>query len=198
MKKFLLGTLFIISAFSAQAKDIQLVKPDTNGGMPLFEAIKARRSGRAFDDKMLSDKHLSELLWATWGLSSDDGKRVVPTARNKQDIELYVLLQSGAYIYDAEKNLLKQTSDEDLRHFLGQEQKFALTAPVHLLFVTDNRKYGDMHAGSMYQNAGLYCAMENLTCVVRGLYDHEGLDKALGLIGDQKTVITFAAGYPKP
>lgn len=197
MKKFLMGVLFMLSAGVANAQDIKLVTPETSGGMPLFDAIKARRSGRVFDEKMLSLKHLSELLWVTWGISSDDGKRVVPTARNLQDIELYVLLPDGSYIYDAENNLLKQVGDKDLRHFLGQEQKFALTAPVHLLFVTNNRKYGDMHAGSMYQNAGLYCAMENLTCVVRGLYDHEGLDNALGLTDDKKTVVTFAAGYPK-
>ena len=188
----------MLTATVANAKDIELVQPETSGGMPLFDAIKARRSGRVFDEKMLSDKHLSELLWATWGISSDDDKRVVPTARNQQDIELYVLLPDGSYIYDAKNNKLKQVGDKDLRHFLGAEQKFALTAPVHLLFVTANRKYGDMHAGSMYQNAGLYCAMENLTCVVRGLYDHEGIDKALGLTGDNKTVITFAVGYPKP
>ena len=188
----------MLSAGMANAQDIQLVTPKISGGMPLLDAIKARRSGRSFSEEMLSDKHLSELLWVSYGISSDDGKRVVPTARNQQDIELYVLLPSGSYIYDAQNNLLKQVGDKDLRYFLGQEQKFALTVPVHLLYVTANRKYGDMHAGSMYQNASLYCAMENLTCVVRGLYDHEGIDKALGLTGDNKTVVTFAVGYPKP
>jgi len=198
MKKFLIGVFLMLSAGMANAQDIQLVTPKISGGMPLLDAIKARRSGRSFSEEMLSDKHLSELLWVSYGISSDDGKRVVPTARNQQDIELYVLLPSGSYIYDAQNNLLKQVGDKDLRYFLGQEQKFALTVPVHLLYVTANRKYGDMHAGSMYQNASLYCAMENLTCVVRGLYDHEGIDKALGLTGDNKTVVTFAVGYPKP
>ena len=69
-----------------------------------MEAIAARRSGRTFDTKMLSDQVLADLLWATWGISSEDGKRVVPTARNRQDIDLYVLLPTGSYRYNAAKN----------------------------------------------------------------------------------------------
>lgn len=197
MRKILLGVMMILTATAAHAADIQLKKPVTQGGKPLMDMISARRSSRSFSDKMLSDKHLSELLWATWGFSSDDGKRVVPTARNLQNIELYVLLPTGSYIYDAENNILKQIGNQDLRSYLSAEQKYAQIAPVHLLFVTNDKKYGDMHAGSMYQNAGLYCAMEGLTGVVRGLYDHEGLNKALGLTDDKKVVVTFAAGYPE-
>jgi hypothetical protein len=53
MKKFLVGSLMLLIANNATAKDIELVKPETSGGMPLFDAIKARRSGRVFDEKML-------------------------------------------------------------------------------------------------------------------------------------------------
>ena len=197
MKKFLLGVFIMLSATTALAADIKLNKPNMHGGMPLLDAISARRSNRSFDTKMLSDQHLSDLLWATWGISSEDERRVVPTARNLQDIELYVLLPTGAYIYNAKDNLLKQIGDRDLRYIFAKEQKFAENAPVHLLFVTKDRKYGDMHAGSMYQNAGLYCATQGLSCVVRALYDRAEIKEALGLTGETEVVVTLIAGYPK-
>ncbi len=197
MKKFILGAMMMLSAGTAQAADIKLNSHTESGGMPLMEAIAARRSGRTFDTRMLSDQHLADLLWTTWGISTEDGKRVVPTARNRQDMELYVLLPSGAYIYNAKSNLLKQVSNKDLRYILAKEQKFAGDAPVHLLFVTKDKKYGEMHAGSMYQNAGLYCASEGLKCVVRGLYDRAEIKLALGLEGDLEVVMTEAVGYPK-
>ena len=196
MKKLILGAMMMFSAGTANAADITLPQHSTEGGMPLMEAMAARRSGREFDTKMLSDQHLADLLWATWGISSPDGRRVVPTARNTQDIDLYVLLPSGSYRYDAANNVLKQLGDKDLRSHLAS-QPFAMDAPVHLLFVTKDKKYGEMHAGSMYQNASLYCASVGLHCVVRGLYDRAELKQALGLEGDYEVVMTEAAGYPK-
>lgn len=197
MKKILLSLMMILTATATYAADIQLKTPETSGGMPLMDAIKNRRSERMIDTQMLSEQDLSNLLWATWGISSDDGRRVVPTARNLQDIELYVLLPNGSYIYDAANNLLKQTGDADLRYILGKDQKFAAEAPVHLLFVTQNKRYGELHAGSMYQNAGLYCSANNLACVVRALYDKKAIKDALHLDGDKEVVVTIIAGYKK-
>ena len=126
----------MLAAGTANAADIKLPEHTANGGMPLMEAIAARRSGRTFDTKMLSDQVLADLQWATWGISSEDGKRVVPTARNRQDIDLYVLLPTGSYRNDAAKNTLVQLGSEDLRPSLSKEQKYAGDAPVHLLSVT--------------------------------------------------------------
>ena len=125
MKKLILGAMMMFSAGTANAADITLPQHSTEGGMPLMEAMAARRSGREFDTKMLSDQHLADLLWATWGISSPDGRRVVPTARNTQDIDLYVLLPFGSYRYDAANNVLKQLGDKDLRSHLAS-QPFAM------------------------------------------------------------------------
>lgn len=197
MKKIVFGVLFMLIATTTYAADIQLKSPQTSGGMPLMDAIKNRRAERMIDTKMLSEQDLSNLLWVTWGISSDDGKRVVPTARNLQDMELYVLLSSGVYIYDAHQNLLKQIDSKDLRGIIGKEQEYAAVAPMHLLFVSKDKKFGDMHAGSMYQNASLYCTANNLACVVRGAYDREEIKKALNLEENKEVVISFAVGYKK-
>lgn len=196
MKKFLLGALMLLTSFNANASDIDLVKPDTTGGMPLLDAISARRTGRQFADKMLSDKDLSTLLWTAWGYSSEDERRVVPTARNLQDMDLYVATKDGWYLYDAKQNKLIQKGDKDLRVIIAHGQNFAESAPVHLLFVTKDKKYGEVHAGSMYENTSLYCASAKLQCVVRAWYDKAELKEAMGLEGELEVVMTFAAGYP--
>ena len=196
MKKFLVGVLMMFNAVNANAADIKLLTPDMSGGLPLLDAIKARRSGRSFDEKMLSDKHLATLLWSVWGYSSDDNRRVVPTARNEQDMEVYVATKDGWYAYDAKENVLTQKGNKDLRVLLAHGQAFAETAPVHLLFITKDKKFGEVHAGSMYENAGLYCASEKLQCVVRAWYDRAEIKSALELEGDLEVVMTMAVGYP--
>lgn len=197
MKKILLGALMMFTASIANAQDIQLTQPDTSGGMPLLDAISARRSGRQFSEEILSDKHLSTLLWAAWGISSEDGRRVVPTARNLQDMDLYVATKDGWYVYDAQANMLIQKGDKDLRTIIAHGQDFAETAPVHLLFVTKDKKYGEVHAGSMYENASLYCASAGLQCVVRAWYDRSELKEAMSLPDDLEVVMTLATGYPQ-
>ncbi|MFC1453334.1 nitroreductase family protein [Verrucomicrobiota bacterium] len=73
-----------------------------------MEALKDRRSTRAFDAKPLPLQVLSDLLWAAWGISRpDSGKRTAPSARNWQEIDVYVVLPDGAYIYDAKANTLR-------------------------------------------------------------------------------------------
>ena len=62
--------------------------------------------------------------------------------------------------------------------------------------ITKDKKYGEVHAGSMYENASLYCASAGLQCVVRAWYDRAELKEALGLEGDLEVVMTLAAGYP--
>lgn len=175
--------------------DIKLSAPKTQGGAPILDTIKNRRSIRQISSKMLSDEHLSTLLWATWGISSEDGKRVVPTARNTQQMELYVAMKDGFYLYDAKENILIKKGSKDLREAVLGTQDFAKTTPVHLIIVSYDEKYGEFHAGSMYENASLYCASENLACVVRALFDGEKLSKELSLEGGKKAVMSIAVGY---
>lgn len=54
-----------------------------------------------------------------------------------------------------------------------------------------------MHAGSAYQNVGLYCASKGLSNVVRGYLDREAVEQALKLPPEEKVVITQTIGWPK-
>lgn len=201
MKKLLFIFIFSVFVISANAKekssDIVLKTPSISGGMPVLDAISNRRSGRMIANKEISPEHLSTLLWTAWGISSHDGKRVVPTARNKQEMDLYVATKDGIYLYDAKENKLLKKSDKDLRPIISGGQDFAKDAPVHLLFVSNDKKYGAFHAGSMYENASLYCASEKLQCVVRAMFDSNSLSKDIGLTDGNEVLITLAVGYLK-
>lgn len=41
----------IVAAGGLSAADIELPKPETQGGMPLQEALQSRRTGRSFSDR---------------------------------------------------------------------------------------------------------------------------------------------------
>ena len=198
IKQVLLASMTGLFAVTAGAADIQLPAPVQTGGTPLMTAIGARRSERSFDaTHSLSPQTLSDLLWATWGISSPDGRRTVPTARNLQNIDLYVALGDGVYLYQAAQNKLQKITDNDVRPLLAGQQTFALSAPVHLLFVAepDEMGWAAMHAGSMYQNAGLFCAAKHLSAVVRGMIDREALHQALNLSEKQRVLVELAVGY---
>ena len=80
---------------------IALPAPDKTGGMPLMEAMAKRHSAREFSPEELPLPLLSGLLWAADGVNRADGKRTAPSAMNAQEIDVYVALPSGAYLYDA-------------------------------------------------------------------------------------------------
>lgn len=185
--------LTMLASGAAHAGNIALPVPETTGGKPLMQAMAERRTEREFADKPVSAKDLSNILWAAYGFNRP-GKRTIPTARNEQGMDVYVLTKDGAFLYNAKDNVLEQVGTRDLREFLGA-QDFARKAPLTLLFVEKPNKYAGTHAGSAYQNVGLYCASAGLNNVVRGIYDADALAKALNL-GDKAVTITQTVGYP--
>lgn len=104
----------------------------------------------------MDDKTLSEILWSAWGISHN-GKRTIPTAKNEQNLKVYVIRSDGAWLYDAKDNALLRVSDKNLMPYFNQ-QNFMKAVPVNLLYTGSDAKYSPMHAGSAYQNVGLYAA----------------------------------------
>lgn len=203
MIKFLLLAIFSLvvltaSRAAAQSDDFrQLPQPDVKGGMPLMQALNERKSERTFSEKPLSDETLGNLLWASFGVNRPDGKRTAPTALNVRDIDIYVLTPDGAWLYDAARHGLRKVSPADARQFLGP-QDFARTAPVTFVYATNRKRdprYTDMHVGSVYQNAGLYCASVGLNNVVRASIDKKALEQALGLADGREVIITQTFGW---
>ncbi len=76
---FLLCTL---AATTIAQEIIELPDPDTEGGVPLMQALRQHRPDREFSAKKLPLPVLSNLFWAAWGINRPDGHRTAPSARN--------------------------------------------------------------------------------------------------------------------
>jgi len=203
---FTAAALLAAAGAIAQAP-VELPSPRTTGGMPLMEALAKRATSRAFDTRDLPADQLSSLLWAGFGVNRPDGKRTAPSSMNKQEMEIYVLLKSGAYVYDAAKHRLAPVLAEDIRA-LGGRQEFVKDAPVTLVYVADLAKMQDAPAaqksetaaidtGFISQNVYLYCASEGLATGVRAWVDTETLAKRLSLRADQRITAAQSVGWPK-
>ena len=187
---------------------IQLPAARRTGGMPLMEALAARRSSRDFDtSRDLDMQTLSDLLWAAWGINRTKG-RTAPSSHNRQEIELYVCLKSGVYRYDAVEHALEKLFDEDMRAGCGT-QPFVGTAPVEIALISDTSKiigktpqgvieatYAD--TGFICQNIYLFCASEGLATVARAWVPKEELAARLNLQPHQIITLIQTVGYPLP
>lgn len=184
------------------AGDISLPVPQKTGGMPLMEALNARQTQRTFSSRPLSEQQLADLLWAAFGINRENGKRTAPSARNMQEISIYVALPSGLYLYNAQQNALTQLSQEDIREKTGK-QPFMKTAPICLIYVADYDRmknesefYSAVDTGYISQNVYLFCASAGMHTVVLGMVDKEALHAAMKLKPSQHIVLTQPVGFP--
>lgn len=204
-----LGVMLMSNAILAQGGGaITLPPPRTIGTVSLMEALRSRRSTRAFSSRPLPLDVLSTLLWSAFGVNRpDSGGRTAPSAHNWQEIEVFATLAEGTYRYDARDHALRLVVASDLRAASGV-QDFVGTAPLNLVYVADFGKMGDASAedrtfyasadaGFVAQNVYLYCAASGLGCVVRGLVDRRKLAPALQLRIDQRIVLAQTVGYMK-
>jgi nitroreductase len=204
LKLSILLTAFLAGNLLAQS--IDLPAPQKTGGMPLMEALAKRSTARAFATNDLSPQQISSLLWAAFGVNRPDGKRTAPSANNKQETDIYVLLKSGAYVYSAVSNKLDLVGTNDIRA-LGGTQAFVKDAPMTLVFVADLAKRGSNNEGTrntanidvgyISQNVYLFCASEGLATGARGSVDRKALGEKLRLRPDQLIVLAQSVGYPK-
>ncbi|MDM7924389.1 MAG: nitroreductase family protein [bacterium] len=186
---------------------IPLPAPRVEGGRPLMQVLKDRRSTRAFKPDTLPLPVLSDLLWAAFGVNRPErGLRTAPSAVNWQEIDVYAALPSGLFRYNAETHTLDRVLAGDIRAATGL-QPFVGTAPLNLVLVAD---YARMARGSaenkdqwawadaafISENVYLYCASEGLGTVVRAMVDRPALSEKMGLRPDQKIILAQTVGFP--
>ncbi len=201
--------MFSVSASAVRAGEIRVIElpdPRTEGGMPLMEALQVRQSTRDFSGKELSLQVLSDLLWAAFGVNRpESGKRTAPSARNWQEIDIYVAFEKGLYLYNAASHSLNPVLSKDVRAQTGM-QDFVGTAPVNLVYVADfsrmgnasddqKRMYAAADTGFIAQNVYLFCASAGLGTVVRGALDREELARAMELAPGLHVTFAQTIGY---
>jgi len=204
----ILGLLVLMHPYVSSAQEEQVIKlppPQMEGGKPLMQALKLRKSTRGdFGlNTKLSMQVLSNLLWAANGVNRPDDYRTAPSAVNWKNIDIYVTTEDGLFLYDAPNHNLKVLGKEDVRAVSGQ-QPFVNTAPLNLIYVADFAKatfpganepaptaetWSYAGVGFIAQNVYLFCASENLACIVRAMADADAIAKTLKLRPDQKFLL---------
>ena len=189
-------SVLAVSGARAELVTQSLPKPDMVGGKTLMQSLQERKSVREFGRRAVNDQTLADMLWAAVGVNRQDGKRTIPTALNSQDLTVYVLKFDGVWQYDARGHKLIQVSDKDLRPLLVT-QDYAKDAALDLVYVStsDVATNGAMHAGSAYQNVGLYAASKGMHSVVRGYFDNDRVTKALNLENGERAIVSQAIGW---
>ena len=190
-------SLAAMSYAKAEPVTQALPEPDMVGGKTLMQTLQLRHSSREFGRRAVSQQTLADMLWAAVGVNRPDGKRTIPTALNSQDLSVYVIKKDGSWLYDAKNHKLIQVNDKDLRPMFAT-QDYANDAALDLVFVSSSKtpEIGAMHAGSAYQNVGLYCADKGLNNVVRGYFDKEAVEKELCLPEGSWILVSQAIGWP--
>ena len=200
--------IFPSLCFATELKPVKLPPPQTEGGKPLMQVLNARTSSREFRSEKLPMQVLSALLLAACGVNrADTGKRTAPSAKNWQEIDVYIAAEEALYLYDAKEHLLIPVIEKDIRAETGK-QGFVNTAPINLVYVADFSKisaenmedkifYSATDTGFISQNVYLYCASFGLATVVRGYVDKPALEKIMGLRPDQKVILSQTVGFPK-
>ncbi len=211
---YLIGSILLVlfflpgSALTQEFKAIPLVKPQMDSGRLLMHVLKDRKSSREFSNRKLPIRVISNLMWSAAGINRpESGKRTAPSARNWQEIDIYVAMAKGLYLYDPKKHQLQPVLAQDIRALTGS-QAYVREAPLNLIYVADYSRmenaagevkdlYSAVDAGFIGQNVYLYCASEGLATVARGTVDRTALAQAMKLKPEQRIIFAQSVGYPK-
>lgn len=202
----------MIQTKSSSASILRLPPPEQKGKMSLEEALARRRSVREFTREALTERELSQLLWAAQGITHAEGLRTAPSAGALYPLELYVASAGGFYRYEPRPHQLVRLSDRDLRAAmrrtaLGQEAitQAAAVFVIAAVYERTSRKYGaartpryvHMEVGHAAQNLLLEAVALGLGGVPIGAFENEALQKALRLPVDHCPLYLIPVGHPR-
>ncbi len=196
-----------IDAFSGnpsqKLRPVELNAPDKTRGLALMKALDLRNSDGGWSSEKLSLQDLSDLLWAAHGVNRPgEGKRTAASALNAQDIDVYVLMEEGAYLYDAFKQLLAPVASGDYRSLAATGNP-----PVVLVMVSDVSRFpmggrnmklqwAEIDCGIVSQGISVFCAAAGLATRPRTSFSgKDELAKVLDLSSSQHILLNHPVGY---
>lgn len=206
MKKILSFLAIGFMIMSIQAQTITLPPHEEHHECSLMSALEQRQTIRNFSPKELSLEEISNILWAAYGYNRPETmKRTAPSARNIQEMDIYLFNSDGIYLYDAEKNLLQLVIKGDYRKDISSQKHFGI-APISIVIVADYNRMSDMNeearnfyapldAGYVSQNIYLYCASAKLGTVACGGIDRNHLADLLQ-VKNGKVILAHPVGFP--
>ena len=200
---------------AAPPKAISLPPPSLEGGPGLWKALRERRSFRDYRPVPLSQKELSNLLWAAQGITEKSFVpcyRTSPSAGALHPIDTYLVvnrvegLQPGIYFFDVvEFSLALKRAGDFPQAIAGAALNQDLAADAAVVFVwvaviqRSRQKYRQRAYRYIYLDCGhiaqnLYLAAEALNlgcCGIAAFFDDE-VNDLVGVDGQEETAIYLA------
>jgi len=209
------------SSSAQDLRPIRLLKPETDGGKSVLAALRERRTTRRIAEKKLPPQVLSNLLWAAFGVNRKVGRfgqpgRTAASASNSQEIDLYVVLPEGVYLYEAVPHRLAPVLAGDHRENVRRRRRrrSRTEAPVILVYVADIAKYAksrlqepglrnpetqksyyNVATGLIAGNVYLFAASQGLAAWFHNC-NKTGLAAELKLRREQRVLYAQTVGYP--
>jgi hypothetical protein len=198
---------------------ITLLPPERDGGRSVLASLWERRTQREIGPQPLPSQTLSNLLWAAYGVNRREGGlrgkpgRTAASASNSQEIDLYVALPEGVYLYEAEPHRLAPVAAGDFRSRSWWAS--AETAPVNIFFIADLARYvkegqPDPHiddpevqksyfflaVGSIAANIYLFAASQGLAAWLHNC-DRMHTPADFKLRPEQRVLFAQTVGFPR-
>jgi len=191
---------------------VALPRPVTEGGAPLWDILSQRRSARDFLKRPVRAQELSQILWASQGITSEQFGykfRTVPSAGALYPVETYIVVNDvegipqGVHHYNVPEHCLEQIKEGDYRVTIARaalDQKIAYEANLVFAWtaVLERCKwkykqrafrYIYLDAGHIAQTLAMAAVALGLgSCQIAALYDEE-VNDLLGVDGNEETAI---------
>lgn len=203
------------------AEAIDLPHPSLSGRLSVEAALQNNQAYYEFQDRSLTIKLVSQMLWSGQGITTKWGGRTVTSARSSYPLTLFLLvadvedLDPGLYRYHPgdlqPAHQLIPLEKGNFREPLAQvvSQNSILTAPATVIITGDNSKIAERFDGhtfdsKMYLEAGhvgqnLYLQAESLSLGVNASDTEEDdmIKEFLNLPQEEDIIYLIPFGYPK-
>jgi len=204
---------------ASQPKQIKLPPPSQKDGMSLAETLARRESIRDFTPQIISQSQLSQLLWATQGISDPAWeRRTIPSAGATYPLEVFVVcgdncveqIDGGIYHYEVESHSLTLLHKGDVRLELSRaalSQDFIYEAPLNIvvcaiyertarIYGARGERYVHIEVGHAGQNIYLQATALGLGTVAVGAFHDERVREVLKLERQYKPLYIMPIGKP--
>jgi len=193
---------------------ITLPRPRYDSEISIEEALLRRRSVREYTGEPLSLQELSQLLWATQGITGPRGLRTAPSAGALYPLEIYVVvgnvegLDVGVYKYRPHEHSIQKVLEGDSRSVLAEAAlgqswvgRAAVDIVITAVYERTTGKYGErgvryvhMEVGHAAQNLCLQATALDLGAVAVGAFHDEKVEETLNLPEEEKPLYIIAVG----
>ncbi|MHC1611019.1 MAG: SagB/ThcOx family dehydrogenase [Candidatus Methanospirareceae archaeon] len=193
---------------------IKLPEPKYDSNTSVEEALRERRSIRAYKDEALTLTEVSQLLWAAQGITDPRGFRTAPSAGALYPLEVYVVIGNvegvteGVYKYKPHEHELLKVRSGDVRDGLSVAalgQSFVGEGSIVIVFSAvyerTTQRYGDrgiryvhMEAGHAAQNVYLQAVSLNLGTVVVGAFKDDEVRRILNMPDEEHPLYIMPVG----